>query len=172
MRKSANRARRTAEWKSIQFLVFTVQKEATGGKHVPATSFDHLWFQQNSQIQGIISIFGPLRFDGKSLYDSLFMYTLHMCHYAQSYYNFDESLSAPCLFYRYDFQMILFQRRFINKLSCILSSIKKNTFLLLRCIDAYNVFLLYKGSWNVVIYVIVKINSYYKVLQPVYMLEK
>lgn len=26
-----------------------------------------------------------------------------MCHYAQSYYNFGESLSAPCLFYQYDF---------------------------------------------------------------------
>lgn len=31
------------------------------------------------------------------------MYTLHTCHYAQSYYNFGESLSAPCLFYQYDF---------------------------------------------------------------------
>lgn len=122
--------------KVFQFLAFIVQKEATGGKHIPATSFDHLWFQQNSQIQGKISIFGPLRFDGKCSYDSLFMYTLHMCHYAQSYYNFDESLSAPCLFYRYDFQMILFQRRFINKLSCILSSIKKYIFIIEvhRCI--------------------------------------
>lgn len=36
-------------------------------------------------------------------------------HYAQSYYNFGKSLSAPCLFYQYDFQIILFQSQFINK---------------------------------------------------------
>lgn len=74
----------------------------------------------------------------KSPYLIFYLYILCTRHYAQSYYDFGKRSLAPCSFYQYDFQMIFISKSIYKQIIMYFNHPLKKSFLLLRCINAYN----------------------------------